>query len=179
MAKRTFDLVIASLGMVALMPLALIIAIGIKLDSAGPVIISTRRVGRDGKIFPHHRFRTMAGEPLQKTRFGRLIGNLSLDDIPTLWNVMRGDLSLIGPRPETPDRVDLTDADWQKVLSVKPGLSGLGLLTFLDRYNQTSIKKRIQPDVYYAEHQSLLFDMQLMVRTLYWWLKTGHLKGRF
>ena len=179
MAKRTFDLIIASLGIAALMPLAFIIAIGIKLDSPGPVIISTRRVGRGGKIFPHYRFRTMAGEPLRKTRFGRFIGNLSLDDIPTLWNVIRGDLSLIGRRPETPDKVDLADADWQKVLSVKPGLSGLGLLTFLDRYNQTPIKDRIQPDVYYAKHQSLLFDMQLMLRTLYWWLKTGHLKGRF
>src|SRR2546426_11257512 len=118
MAKRTFYLIIASLGIAALMPLAFIIAIGIKLDSPGPVIISTQRVGRGGKIFAHYRFRTMAGEPLRKTRFGRFIGNLSLDDIPTLWNVISGDLGLIGPRPETPDKVDLADADWQKVLLV-------------------------------------------------------------
>src|SRR5262249_52568156 len=119
--KRILDLCVALGILVISLPLALIIAVGIRLDSPGPVIISTRRVGRGGQPFSHYRFRTMAGYPLQKTRFGRLIGNLSLDDLPTLWNVLRGDMSLIGPRPEIPEKVDLADANWQKVLSVRPG----------------------------------------------------------
>ena len=121
----------------------------------------------------------MAGNPLQKTRFGRFIGNRSLDDLPTLWNIVRGDMSLVGPRPEIPEKVDLSDANWHKVLSVRPGLSGLGLLTLRERYNQTSVQERLQPEVYYAEHSSFLFDLQLMLQTLYWWLRMGHVKGRF
>ena len=177
--KRVLDILIALGILIVSSPLAIMIALGIKLDSPGPVIISTRRVGRDGRLFSHYRFRTMAGSPLQKTRFGRFIGNRSLDDLPTLWNVLRGDMSLIGPRPEVPEKVDLSDATWRKVLSVRPGLSGLGLLTLRKRYNQASVQERLQPEVYYAEHSSLLFDVQLILQTLYWWLRMGHLKGRF
>jgi lipopolysaccharide/colanic/teichoic acid biosynthesis glycosyltransferase len=177
--KRVFDLVVALAILLIGWPLALLIALGIKLDSSGPVIISTRRVGRGGQLFAHYRFRTMAGHPLQKTRFGRLIGNLSLDDLPTLWNVIRGDLSLIGPHPESPEQVELSDADWQKVLAVRPGLSGLGLLTLRERYNQTAIKDRLQLELYYAQHSSFQFDMELLVKTLFWWIRMGHVKGRF
>lgn len=177
--KRILDILVALVILVVSAPLALLIAVGIRLESPGPVIISTRRVGRDGQLFSHYRFRTMAGQPLQKTRFGRLIGNLSLDDLPTLWNVTRGDMSLIGPRPEIPENVDVADTTWQKVLSVRPGLSGLALLTLRERYNETSVTERLQPEVYYAEHSSLLFDIQLMLKTLYWWLRMGHVKGHF
>ena len=177
--KRVLDILIALGILIVCSPLAIIIAFGTKLDSPGPVIVSTRRVGRGGRLFSHYRFRTMAGNPLQKTRFGRFIGNRSLDDLPTLWNVVRGDMSLIGPRPEIPEKVDLSDANWRKVLSVRPGLSGLGLLTLRERYNQTPVQERLQPEVYYAEHSSFLFDVQLMLQTLYWWLRMGHVKGRF
>jgi lipopolysaccharide/colanic/teichoic acid biosynthesis glycosyltransferase len=177
--KRILDILIALGILIVSSPLAVMIALGTKLDSPGPVIISTRRVGRGGQLFSHYRFRTMAGSPLQKTRFGRFIGNRSLDDLPTLWNVLRGDMSLIGPRPEVPEKVDLSDATWRKVLSVRPGLSGLGLLTLRKRYNQASVPERLQPEVYYAKHSSLLFDVQLILQTLYWWLRMGHLKGRF
>jgi lipopolysaccharide/colanic/teichoic acid biosynthesis glycosyltransferase len=179
MLKRGFDLLVAlSLGVLCL-PLGAVIAAGVLLTSPGPVFIRTRRVGRGGRPFHHFRFRTMAGEPLKKTRFGRLIGNLSLDDLPTLWNVVRGDMSLIGPRPEIPERVDLADPDWQTILTVRPGLSGLGALTFLERYNQTSVKARIQPDVYYARHHSWPLDLALMGQTLIMLLRMGHLKGCF
>ena len=86
----------------------------------------------------------MAGNPLQKTRFGRFIGNQSLDDLPTLWNIVRGDRSLVSPRPEIPEKTDLSDSNWHKVRSVKPGPSGLGLLTLRERYNQTSIQERLK-----------------------------------
>jgi lipopolysaccharide/colanic/teichoic acid biosynthesis glycosyltransferase len=112
------------------------------------------------------------------TRFGRSIGSLSLDEIPVLWNIFKGDLSLFGPRPEVPEKVDLSDPDWQKVLSVRPGLMGLGLLTFRERYNQTSVKERIQPEITYVEHQSLKLDMQIFTKTLFYWLRMGHIKGK-
>ena len=177
--KRLLDVLIAFGLLIGSAPLSLLIALGIKLDSPGPVIIATRRVGRNGQLFSHYRFRTMAGHPLRKTRFGSWIGNLSLDDLPTLWNVLRGDMSLIGPRPEIPEKVDWSDSNWRKVLSIRPGLSGLGLLTLRDRYNQASLPERLQPEVYYAEHSSFLFDMHLLLRTVYWWFRMGHLKGRF
>src|SRR5437879_3251790 len=144
MLKRIFDLIVASLLLAALLPVALIIAIGVKLSSPGPAIQSTRRIGKDGRVFAHYRFLTMGGPPLQLTRFGRRIGNLTLDEIPALWNVVRGDLSLVGPRAAKPEEVSLADADWQKVLSVRPGLVGLGPLTFLDGFNLTPIKDRIK-----------------------------------
>jgi lipopolysaccharide/colanic/teichoic acid biosynthesis glycosyltransferase len=180
MAKRIFDLFFASLFSIIFLPVSLIVAIGLKIESPHlPVIFGGARVSKGGRIFTHYRFRTMAGEPLRKTPFGQRIGNLSLDGIPTLWNVLNGDMSLIGPRPEVPEDVDLADADWQKVLSIKPGCASLGVLILLERYNDASVKERIQPEVYYVEHQSLLFDLRLIGRTLRLWLKMGHLKGGF
>ena len=178
MFKRLFDILGALVGLALALPIMPLLALGIKLDSPGPILIAVPRVGKGGKIFAHYRLRTMAGEPLRKTRFGRFMGNRSLDDIPTLFNVLRGDLSLVGPRPEAPAKVDLTDPEWQTVLAVKPGLTGLGLLTFNERYNQTAVKTRIQPEIYYAEHSSLLFDLRLLGRTFVMWLKMGHIKGR-
>jgi lipopolysaccharide/colanic/teichoic acid biosynthesis glycosyltransferase len=116
---------------------------------------------------------------LRKTRFGRLIGNLSLDDLPTLVNVLRGDRSIVGPRPEVPDKVDLKSEEWRKVLEVRPGLVGLGALTYLGAYNSTSVGERIKPELYYVEHQSLLLDLKIMGRAIYWLARMGHLKGRF
>jgi lipopolysaccharide/colanic/teichoic acid biosynthesis glycosyltransferase len=179
MLKRTFDLFVASLFLVASLPVALVIAAGIKLSSQGPVLHLTHRVGKGGRFFAHYRFRTMTGTPPQLSRFGRMIGNLTLDEIPALWNIIRGDLSLIGPRPAKPEEVDLTDADWQKVVSVRPGVASLGMLTFLDHYNQTSVKERIQPDVYYVEHTSWRLDIRLLTIMLFRLLRMGHVKGRF
>lgn len=179
MLKRTFDIVLALFFGVLLAPLALIIALAIKLESPGPVIRLTQRVGRYGKPFFHYRFRTRSGTPPQYTRFGRFIGNLTLDEIPTLWNILKGDLSVVGPRPEHPDKVDLNDPDWQTVLSVRPGWAGLGGLTFLTQYNQTSVKERIQPEIWYVENQSFLLDLQILAKSFYLWTRMGHLKGRF
>ena len=178
--KRVFDIIVSTTLLIALSPIMLLIAIGIKLDSSGSVFIGRKRAGQHGETFKHYRFRTMAGDPLEKTRFGRFIGNLSLDDIPTLWNVLCGDMSLIGPRPELVEVVDLADQDWQKVLLVKPGLSGPALLALRERYNQATVKERIQPDIEYAENSSFSYDIRLLCETLYWWIRNkGHIKGHF
>ena len=178
LSRSSIDLTISTFAGLLSAPLALAIGLLIKLESPGPVIISRQRVGKNGQRFAHYRFGTMAGSPLQKTRFGRFIGNLSLDDIPTLWNVLRGDMSLVGPRPEVPEKVDLNNPIWQKILSVRPGIMGLGLVTFLDRYNQTPLTERIMPELYYVEHQSWWFDLKLILVSLYYWLRSGHLEGK-
>jgi sugar transferase EpsL len=179
MLKRTFDIVLAIFFGIILAPLGLIIALVIKLESPGPFIRPVQRVGRHGKPFIHYRFRTRAGTPSKYTRFGRFIGNLTLDEIPTLWNILKGDLSFVGPRPEVPAKVDLNDPDWQRILSVRPGWAGLGGLTFLTKFNQTGVKERIQPEVWYVEHQSFLLDLQILAKSLYLWTRMGHLKGKF
>lgn len=177
--KRAFDLmVVVIIGLIAA-PIALVVALAVKLEGRGPIVVGLERVGQSGKRFQHYRFRTMAGTPLRKTRLGRIIGNLSLDDLPTLWNVIKGDLSVVGPRPEAPDQVDLDDPRWQQVLSVKPGLIGLGILTLREHYHVTSVQERLKPEVTYVERQSLWLDMRLLLRTIYWWLRMGHIKGRF
>ncbi len=183
MLKRTFDLIFATLLAVLFTPLALVIALAIWMESGGPLLYHSERVGRHGKCFFYHRFRTVkrpyAAPPYEPTRVGRFIGSLSLDEIPALWNILKGEMSFIGPRAERPEKVDLADPDWQKVLAVRPGLAGLGALTFLDRYNQTSVRERIQPEVYYVENQSFRLDMEILFKTLYLLMKMGHLKGRY
>lgn len=160
-------------------PLALLVALALQLEGHGSVIIYTQRVGQFGAPFRHYRFRTMAGAPLKKTPLGRIIGNLSLDDLPTLWNIIRGDLSLVGPRPEVPEKVNLHDPAWQKVLSVKPGLISQALLSLREHYNTSSVQERLRPELEYVMQQSFWLDLQLILKTLYWWLRLGHIKGRF
>ena len=183
MLKRVLDIVFAIVLGIILTPLALIIALAIQLEARGPVLYNSERVGKDGKRFFYHRLRRVKGTPGQApyehTRVGRFIGNLSLDEIPVLWNILKGELSFVGPRPEKPDLVDLDDPDWQKILTVKPGLMSLGGLTFLDKFNQTSVQDRIQPDVYYVENRSIFLDIRILVKTLYFWVRMGHLKGKY
>jgi lipopolysaccharide/colanic/teichoic acid biosynthesis glycosyltransferase len=119
------------------------------------------------------------GSQLRKTAFGRAIGNLSLDDLPTLLNVLKGDMSIIGPRAEVPGKVYLDSIEWRKVLSVRPGLTGLGAITYLSAYNSTPVSELIGPEVYYVEHQSLLLDLRILGGTILWLARTGHLKGHF
>ena len=178
MFKRLFDLILALFLGVLCLPLTLLLALLVKLESPGSAIHPSPRVGKEGKIFHYLRFRTMAGQPPRKTSLGRMIGNLSLDELPVFWNIVKGDLSFVGPRPEIPEKVDLSDPDWQTILSVRPGITGLGLLKYLDQYNQTDIHERIRPDVYYALNHSLWFDLKLMGQTFWLWLKMGHLKGK-
>jgi lipopolysaccharide/colanic/teichoic acid biosynthesis glycosyltransferase len=182
MMKRILDIIFAIVLGIMLTPLALIITLAIQLEARGPVLYNSERVGKDGRRFFYHRLRRTKGTPgkppYEFTRVGRFIGNLSLDEIPMLWNILKGELSFIGPRPEKPEKVDLNDPDWQQILAVKPGLMSLGGLTFPDQFNQTSVKDRIQPDVYYAENQSIQLDMEILFKTLYFWVRMGHLKGK-
>ena len=170
---------VSALSLAALTPPAAFIAFAIWLTSGRPVIHATRRVGKGGRVFSHYRFRTAVGAPPVWTPLGRFIGNLSLDEIPSLWNVIRGDLTLVGPRPARVEEVQFDDPQWLKILTVRPGLLSPAGLTFLDRFNRMDVRERIGPDAAYVDHHSWRTDLRLILKALWLWIKMGHLKGRF
>jgi Undecaprenyl-phosphate glucose phosphotransferase len=177
--KRIFDLVFSSLFLLLLSPLLLLLAALVKLASPGPVLFKQERVGLDGKPFPMLKFRTMradaeregprfaeAGDP-RVTPFGGWLRRISLDELPQLFNVFRGDMSLVGPRPERPvfiERFRRHIPRYQLRHMVKAGMTGWAQIHGLR--GNTSIQKRVEYDLYYIEHWSILFDLKILARTL-------------
>jgi exopolysaccharide biosynthesis polyprenyl glycosylphosphotransferase len=184
--KRGFDLVISSLALVLTAPLFPVIALAIRLDSRGPVIFSQYRAGVEGRPFRLYKFRTMRAdaeeqlatvvdldqleEPMFKlngdprvTRVGRVLRRLSLDELPQLYNVLRGDMSLVGPRPEQVELVQRYRPEHRFRLSVKPGITGpmqiygRGELTFADR---------LAVELDYVENLSMAHDLKILAVTL-------------
>jgi len=187
LAKRALDLVIAVCALLLLWPAMLIIAIVIKLDSAGPVIFKQQRVGLQGKLFWMYKFRTMQvgadrdidiimgrteeGKSfLHKewhdpriTRVGRYLRRWSLDELPQLFNVLRGEMSIVGPRPELPLLVQDYEPWQRKRLSVPPGITGWWQVT--DRADKP-MALYSEADLYYIRNYSLLLDLQILFRTI-------------
>lgn len=130
---RSLEAAVAAVALVALSPALALAALAIAATSRGPVLFRQKRVGRDGRDFVLYKLRTMrvgasgpqvtAGDDLRVTSVGRLLRRTKLDELPELWNVVRGDMSLVGPRPEVPRYVDLDDPAWQLVLRARPGLT--------------------------------------------------------
>ena len=179
LAKRTFDLVLSGLFLVLLSPLLLAIALLVKAGSRGPVLYAQERVGLDGRPFRMLKFRTMRtdaetegprfardGDP-RVTRLGALLRRSSLDELPQLWNVLVGDMSLVGPRPERPvfiDQFRRRIPRYQLRHMVKSGMTGWAQIHGLR--GNTSISKRVEYDLYYIEHWSLLLDLKILARTV-------------
>jgi len=179
LAKRTFDLVLSGLFLVLLSPLLLAIALLVKAGSRGPVLYAQERVGLDGRPFRMLKFRTMRtdaetegprfardGDP-RVTRLGALLRRSSLDELPQLWNVLLGDMSLVGPRPERPvfiDQFRRRIPRYQLRHMVKSGMTGWAQIHGLR--GNTSISKRVEYDLYYIEHWSLLLDLKILARTV-------------
>ena len=182
MAKRAFDVVVALLCLVVFAPLAAVIAVLVKLETPGPILTSRTCVGRHGKQFTLYHFRTMtvatSGAPPKRTPLGRILCNYTLNDYPTFWSVLTGNMSVVGPRPEMPEHVDLNDPRWQRVLAVKPGLVGPALLALTDQYNATDRATRTAMELEYVERHSLAYDLHLLVRAIQLWAQMGHIKGR-
>ncbi|MGA9762557.1 MAG: sugar transferase [Gaiellaceae bacterium] len=184
--KRTLDIAVSSVGLVLFAPIALIVALAIKLDSRGPVIFSQVRAGHDKRPFRMRKFRTMVAdaehhlqeivpfdkltEPMFKikndprvTRVGRFLRRSSLDEIPQLWNVLKGEMSLVGPRPEQLDLVDRYQPEHLFRLSVKPGLTGpmqvngRGALFF---------HERLALEREYIENMSIFRDLRILLMTV-------------
>jgi lipopolysaccharide/colanic/teichoic acid biosynthesis glycosyltransferase len=133
--RRVLDILVVLAWLLLTAPLLLLVAILIKLDSPGPVLYTSEMIGRGGRRFRLYRFRTMSpAQPGQTTaeerltRSGRFIRNCSLDHLPTLLNILTGDLAVIGPRPMEPEFVDLADPAWQRYFSIRPGLFNYAVL---------------------------------------------------
>lgn len=191
-SKRIFDIVLVSTGLMLLAPLFLLLGLLVKLDSSGPVFYKARRVGRGGVPFRMYKFRTMRVDADQVgpaltfkddpriTRVGRWLRRFRLDELPQLINVLRGDMSLVGPRPEAPEFVQLSQPIWWQVLTVRPGICGLAQLTFaIDEAavlnNQATIDSdyltqilpiKLNLDLRYVQQQSLLFDLRVLAQTV-------------
>ncbi|MBA3261063.1 MAG: sugar transferase [Thermoleophilaceae bacterium] len=182
-ASRALDLAVASLVLVVGSPLLALAAVLIKLESRGPVFYRQRRVGRHGEPFELWKLRTMVpgAESMgagiyviegdsRITRVGRLLRRFSLDELPNLVNVLRGELSIVGPRPTVQEQVDRYTERQRRRLEVKPGITGWAQIN-----GRTSLPwpERIELDVWYVEHRSLCLDLRILARTVRM-LATGH-----
>ena len=181
--SRALDIAIAALVLVVSAPLQGLAALAIKLESRGPVFYRQRRVGKDGVPFELWKLRTMVrgaestgagiyvleGDP-RITRVGRLLRRYSLDELPNLVNVLRGELAIVGPRPTVQEQVDRYTERQRRRLEVKPGITGWAQIN-----GRTSLPwpERIELDVWYVEHRSMRLDLRILVRTARM-LATGH-----
>jgi len=177
--KRSLDVVFSALGLIVLSPVLAVIAAVVRLNDGGPVFYRQTRVGLGGRRFTILKFRSM-GEEAESllgaiwsvphdprcTRVGRLLRRSGLDELPQLWNVLRGDMSLVGPRPERPEftrefRREHSLYDLRH--TVKCGLTGYALHGWR---GYTSLEERLRHDLFYIRHWSLLLDMKILILTL-------------
>ncbi|MGV3570255.1 MAG: sugar transferase [Ramlibacter sp.] len=170
------DLVVAALGLLLAAPLLLLVAAAIVLESGGPVLFRQQRMGRGGRPFGIYKFRSMVrdaaaigpyhtdpGDP-RITRVGRILRRTSLDELPQLFNVLTGDMSLVGPRPDVPAQQALyAPADWALRCSVRPGITGLAQATLR---SQATPQQRLELDLRYVRERSLWLDLRILALTL-------------
>ena len=183
MLSRALDIAVAAVVLAITSPLLAIAALAIRLESPGPVLYRQRRVGRGGEPFELWKLRTMVpkaetigagvyvleGDP-RITRVGRLLRRFSLDELPNLVNVLKGDMAIVGPRPTVQEQVDRYTDRQRRRLKVKPGITGWAQVN-----GRTSLPwpERIELDVWYVEHRSLWLDLKILAKTARM-LATGH-----
>ena len=188
--KRAFDIVVAGATLIALSPLIVAVAIAVKLESPGPVVFRQQRVGKDGATFSMLKFRTMRSGPQdaddgsapvpqvsdfssyvfdplyggkQYTRIGRFMRSTSIDELPNLINVLRGEMSIVGPRPDVPELVAQYPAEYRRRHSVRPGITGLAQIT---GRSSLTYEEMMLYDLEYVDHHSLLRDLVILAKTL-------------
>ena len=192
LSKRIFDLVCVSFGLILLAPLLLLVALLIKYDSPGPLLFLQQRVGRDGRLFKIIKFRSMGvdaeaggqltvGADTRVTRVGRTLRRYKLDELPQCWNVLRGEMSLVGPRPEVPRYVACyPEALRATVLSVAPGMTDWAAIRFRDEsailasatdperiYVDLILPIKLDYYVRYVRNRSLMMDVKIILFTLF------------
>jgi lipopolysaccharide/colanic/teichoic acid biosynthesis glycosyltransferase len=188
-AKRVLDLLVSAVGLVLFSPVMLILGIWIKLDSKGPVFYRGERVGKDGRSFRMYKFRTMVmeadhigpaityREDPRVTNVGKFLRRTKLDELPQLVNVLKGEMSLVGPRPEDPSYVAHYSAQQREVLRVKPGITGLTQLEYRDEasmlegasadedYLSQIMPEKLRLDLDYTQDRSLALDIKILWQT--------------
>jgi exopolysaccharide biosynthesis polyprenyl glycosylphosphotransferase len=180
--KRAFDVVASMAGLVLLSPLFVLIALQVKLSSKGPVFYSQQRVGLHGLPFRIYKFRTMVNHAEQEgvpqltldndpriTKVGQWLRKYRLDELPQLWNILRGDMSVVGPRPERPYFIEqiMKEAPYYCLLyKVRPGLTSWGPIRVGYTDTLEKMVERLNCDVVYVENMSLLLDMKIMFFTI-------------
>ena len=181
--KRVVDAIWASIAFIVALPFMIVVALLVKLTSKGPILYAHERVGRDEKIFKFYKFRSMylekcdfkggvqwtkkEDEETRITPVGKFIRKTNLDELPQLWNIVKGDMSLVGPRPELPKHVERFEneiPDYFRRHKVKVGLTGWAQVNGLK--GDTSIKERVRYDIYYIENWSLWFDFKIIIKTI-------------
>jgi len=189
--KRVFDLILAFVGLILLFPVLLVISVWIKLSSKGPLFYTQKRVGKDFKEFSIYKFRSMvvdadkvgpsvtSGDDPRITEIGKFIRKTKIDELPQLLNVLKGDMSLVGPRPEVMKFVEKKRDEYKKVLSVRPGITDNAAIEFRDEesiMNQFEDKEQAYLDLIlpqkitlyyqYIDNVSFLNDIKLILKTL-------------
>lgn len=171
--KRTIDIVCSGLGLIVLSPILLITAVLIRIKLGSPIFFTQDRLGKDGKIFKMIKFRTMLdavdkwGEPLpdeeRMTSFGQLLRSTSIDELPELINVFKGDMSLVGPRPLLVEYKELYSKEQWRRHEVRPGITGWAQV---NGRNNISWCKKFELDIWYIDNKSLLMDMKILIMTV-------------
>jgi len=189
--KRVLDIVVAGVGLIALSPLLLLVSIVIKIGSTGPVFFRQERMGKGFRPFHIYKFRTMidnaaqmgsaitCGKDPRITTLGKFLRKTKIDELPQLINVLRGEMSLVGPRPELRKFVQLFRQDYETILKIRPGITDLASLKYQDEAEllatstdaEEEYLRRVLPDKvelakYYVKRSSLFFDMSLILRTI-------------
>ncbi|HUK99940.1 MAG TPA: sugar transferase [Nitrospirota bacterium] len=190
--KRCFDFICSAFGLLVLSPLFAVIAVLIKLDSSGPIFFKQERIGKGFKAFYIYKFRTMkhdrAGEGLQITasgdkritNIGRILRKTKIDELPQLINVLKGDMSLVGPRPEVRKYVEYYKKDYEVILGVRPGITDISSITYRDeerlleayedreqQYLRVLLPEKIRLAQDYIRRRSFLYDIGLIFKTCY------------
>ncbi|MBU6134408.1 sugar transferase [Clostridium tertium] len=189
--KRIFDFLVSLIGIIILSPIFVIVSIAIKLDSRGEVLFLQKRVGRYGKEFNIYKFRTMVtdaekigkqitvGKDSRITRVGAFLRKFKIDELPQLFNVLKGDMSLVGPRPEVPKYVALYNEEQRHVLDVRPGITDMASLRYKDEndilgkvdnpeeyYINIIMRDKLNLNLEYIEKSNLFFDIYLIIKTI-------------
>ncbi|MEJ6013892.1 sugar transferase [Corynebacterium sp. H127] len=168
--KRAFDLAFSGVGLILTAPVQLLVALLVLTTSGRPILFRQERPGKNGKIFEMVKFRTMlpltaerATDELRLTRTGKLIRASSLDELPTLWNVFKGDMSLVGPRPLLVEYLPLYTSEQSRRHEVRPGITGLAQTS---GRNSLTWQERFQYDVEYVDNRSFVLDLKILWGTL-------------
>ena len=179
--KRVLGMIISLCGIIATLPISLFAALCIKLESHGPIFYSQVRCGEKGKLFTLYKFRSMTADAEKETgavwaedndpritKVGRIIRKLRIDEIPQMWNVLRGDMSFVGPRPERPEFVgELKELIpfYEERMHVKPGITGWAQVCREYGASIEDALEKLQYDLYYIKNMNFLFDLKIMIAT--------------